>query len=87
MALEFDLGETLDWCDRHDRAHPEPVPRCPTCAVIMLEPQVKADLAKELRRPATRREVDADPRMIAAAAQTTYDLIRFAHSYGVQPQR
>jgi hypothetical protein len=85
MALEFDLGETLDFVARHKRDHPKPVARCPYC-VPNLKAQVKADLEKQLGRVPTRREVDADPRCIAADAQTQFDLMRFARAFGVQPK-
>ena len=86
MALEFDLGECLDFLDRHKRDHAAPRPRCPY-SVPNLAAQVKADLEKQLGRVPTRREVDADPRMIAEAAQTQFDLMRYAQQFGVQPKR
>ena len=80
--MEFDLGDALDRLDRHDKAHPEPVERCSTCAPLLLKRKVMADLEKQLGRRPTRGERNADPRMIAAFAQTQFDLMRYAKMFG-----
>jgi hypothetical protein len=79
--VEFDLGEALDFLDRHDKAHPEPVERCSTCAPILLKKKVMDDLERELGRKPTRAELNADPRMIADAARTAFDSMRFAQAF------
>jgi hypothetical protein len=81
MAFEFDLGEALDFCDRHKVAHPEPTEGCPYCARALLDREINADLEKELGRRPTRAEFDADPRAIAYSAQLEYDLARFAQAF------
>ncbi len=82
--MEFDLGSTLDWLEQHDAAHPKPVPNCAHCARPQSpEPTVKAELAEQLGRLATRAEVAADPRMIAWDAQRQYEIAVAAAQFGV----
>jgi len=85
--VEFDLGATLDWLEQHRQAHPKAVPNCEHCALPKSpEPVVKAELAEQLGRPATRAEVAADPRMIAFDAQRKYELMIAAQQFGVVPK-
>ncbi len=80
--MDFDLGYTLDRVERHNKAHAEPVDDCKHCGSGRMETEVKAELAAQLGRPATRAEVGAHPKMLALAAQRCYDLLLLAQMYG-----
>lgn len=83
--MEFNLIATLDWLAAHEESHSEPQSNCDFCQRPQSpEPTVKAELAASLGRPATRREIAADERMIAWDARRQFEIAVMAAQCGVQ---
>jgi hypothetical protein len=84
--MEFDLRGALEWGERHQAAHPEPVEGRQSCALPLLVREVKAEPDQTLGRTPTRAEVAAHPKMLTWDAQRKYELMVMAAQFGVQPK-